>query len=62
MLTVQDKIALVGPNETINVDIKSRSDGIYCCNEEDGLRVMTSEQTYFLELVNEATILTFGLA
>jgi len=30
VLTVGDKIALVGPAETVTVDIKSRSDGIYC--------------------------------
>jgi vacuolar protein sorting-associated protein 16 len=36
--------------------------GIKCINEIDGLRVVTSEKTYFLERVQEKTLATFKVA
>lgn len=51
VLSLGDKIALVGPNDTQRVDVKARSDGIFINTEDDGLRVLTSESTFFLEFV-----------
>jgi Vps16, N-terminal region len=51
VLTVYDKLALVGLNDTEIIEVKQRSDGIYCVTEDDGLRVFTAEHTYFLEIV-----------
>ncbi len=62
MLSGHEKIIIVGPNQNEVIDVKSRSDGVYCMTEDDGLRVTTSENTYFFELVQDATIQTFGLA
>lgn len=56
VLTLGDKIALVGPADNCQVDVKAKSDGIYCTTEEDGIRILTSENTYFLEFVQECTI------
>lgn len=55
VLTMNDKLAIVGPNDTQVIEVKSRSDGISCTTEEDGLRVTTAEHTYFFEIVQEAT-------
>ena len=51
VLTINDKIAIVGPSETENIELRSRADGIYCTTEDDGLRVVTPDGTFFLELV-----------
>ncbi len=51
MLSGHEKIIIVGPNQNEVIDVKSRSDGVYCMTEDDGLRVTTSENTYFFELV-----------
>jgi len=62
VLTIGEKLALVGPNDHYMLDVKSRSDCLYCTTEEDGLRVLSAENTYFLEILEDATIQTFGLA
>jgi hypothetical protein len=62
VLTLKDKLAIVGPNDTEEIDVKTRSDGIYCITEDDGLRVTTAENTHFFEIVQDVTTSTFGLA
>lgn len=37
-----------------NIDLKSRAEGIFCINEIDGVRIITAENTYFLELVQDS--------
>jgi len=51
VLTLKDKLAIVGPNDTEEIDVKSRQDGIMCTTEDDGLRVTTAEHTHFFEIV-----------
>ena len=51
VLSVFDKLVIIGPAEHEFVDLKARSEGIYCMTEPDGLRVLTSEHTYFFERV-----------
>jgi len=41
----------VGPNDTEEIDVKTRQDGIICTTEDDGLRVTTAEHTHFFEIV-----------
>jgi hypothetical protein len=51
VLTLKDKLAIVGPNDTEEIDVKTRQDGIICNTEDDGLRVTTAEHTHFFEIV-----------
>jgi Vps16, N-terminal region len=51
VLTYPDKIIIVGPNEYESVDLRCAIQGIKSVNEIDGLRVVTTEKTYFLERV-----------
>lgn len=51
MLSVFDKLVIIGPMEHDFIDLHARAEGIYCQTELDGLRVITAEHTYFLERV-----------
>ncbi len=51
VLTYPDKVVLVGPNQYEILDIRTKTAGIKCMNEIDGLRIVSSEKTYFLERV-----------
>lgn len=51
VLSYPEKIALVGPNEAEMINLGDKHGGIKCCTEIDGLRVVTSEKTFFLERV-----------
>merc|ERR1719464_2333549 len=62
VLSVYDKLVIIGPNDHQFVELKARSDGIYCMTEIDGLRVLTSECTYFFERVQDSLRNTFSLA
>lgn len=62
VLTYPDKIVLVGPNMFESIDLKTKTGGIKCANEIDGLRVVTSEKTYFIERVQQVLVKTFKIA
>lgn len=62
VLSYPDKIALVGPNVFDLVDMRSKGGGLKCVTEIDGLRVISSEKTYFLERVQKSRIQTFKIA
>ncbi len=51
VLTFPDKIVLVGPEQFEVINLFTKTAGIKCMNELDGLRVISSEKTYFLERV-----------
>ena len=51
MLTYPDKIVVVGPNEYETIDVRCTIAGIKSVNEIDGLRIISTEKTYFLERV-----------
>jgi hypothetical protein len=38
------------------LELKSTEFGIFCSTEDDGLRVVTPDNTFFLELVAESTV------
>merc|ERR1712151_358117 len=59
VLSVFDKLVIIGPNDHQFVELKARSEGIYCTTEIDGLRVITSESTYFFERVQDSLRNTF---
>jgi hypothetical protein len=46
----------------LEIELKSTEFGIFCTTEDDGLRVVTPDNTFFLELVPECTVNTFGIA
>lgn len=52
----------MGPNEYEKVDLSCSVKGIKCMNEIDGLRIVSSEKTFFLERVQEKTLTTFKVA
>lgn len=62
VLSVFDQLVVIGPGETYTIDLRCRSDGMFCFTEPDGVRIITSEHTYFLELVQDALKQTFALA
>lgn len=62
ILSFYDKIVLVGPREYETINLKTKSGGIKCIQEIDGLRIVTSENIFFLERVQESLIKTFTIA
>lgn len=54
VLSVFDQLVVIGPGETYTIDLRCRSEGMFCFTEPDGVRIVTSEHTYFLELVQDA--------
>ena len=62
LLTFPDKIMLVGPNSFKSIYFNAKKEGIHCFNEIDGLRVVTSDNAYFLERVQEPLVKTFKIA
>lgn len=62
ILSVFDQLVIIGPNDMHSIDLKCRTDGMFFYNESDGVRVITSEYTYFLELVQPSLKQTFALA
>ena len=62
VLSVFDKLVIIGPKEHEFIELKARSEGIYCMTEMDGLRVLNSEKTYFFERVQDSLKNTFSLA
>jgi hypothetical protein len=62
VLSVFDKIVIMGPEDQEFHEMKSRTEGMFCMNELDGMRITTSEHTYFLEVVQKSLVDTFRLA
>ena len=62
MLIVFNQLFVIGPVDHQTVMLSARTDGVFLSNEIDGMRVLTSEQTYFFEKVNQATVSTFAIA
>ena len=64
VLTFTDKMVVVGPNEKeeIPITFKQGIRGIRSINEIDGLRIVTSDKTYFLERVSLKMLSTFKVA
>jgi len=62
VLSFQDRIMLVGPNQWEVIDLKAQTEGIHIYNELDCLRVCTSEKTYMLERVQDCLYKTFKIA
>lgn len=56
VLSYPDKIVLVGPNQFEIISLGNKGGGVRCFTEIDGLRVVSSEKTYFLERVQKALI------
>lgn len=63
---MQRSICIVGPRECVNVQLEDEKDGgfdgVYSMPEVDGLRVVTTTKTYFVDLVQQSTQDTFELA
>jgi hypothetical protein len=59
-----DKVIMVGPQgECQALDLGNpKTNGIRCLNEVDGLRIINSEGTFFLERVQDHVIETFKIA
>lgn len=59
-----EKVIMVGPgNECLTLDLGSpKTPGISCLREQDGLRIINSEGTFFLERVKGQVIETFKIA
>jgi hypothetical protein len=62
VLTEKECLHIVGRERTVQIDVECSTEGILCRRENDGLRIVTSDCTYFLELVSEAAKLTLGYA
>ena len=62
VLTYPDRVVIVGPNEYESIDIRCTIVGIKSTNEIDGLRIVTTEKTYFLERVQPKMLSTFKVA
>lgn len=62
VLNLHESLCLVGPSDNTFVPLQSQAEGIYCTTESDGLRVVTATDTYFLDLVQDSTQQTLGLA
>lgn len=62
VLTYPERILIVGPNEYESVDVRASIVGVKSVNELDGLRVVTTEKTYFLERVQPKMLSTFKVA
>lgn len=62
VLTYPERIVIVGPNEYESVDVRASIVGVKSVNEVDGLRVVTTEKTYFLERVQPKMLSTFKVA
>jgi hypothetical protein len=61
VLTFPKELVVVGPNDHVTVDAITGY-GMKIMNEVDGLRVVTSEKTYFLERVPQKMHSTFSIA
>ncbi len=62
VLTYPDKVVLVGPNQFEVITLLTKTAGIQCLTEIDGLRIVTSEKTYFLDRVQPVLQKTFKIA
>jgi hypothetical protein len=62
VLTYPTRVVIVGPNEYEPLDIRCSIVGIKAMNELDGLRIVTTEKTFFLERVQPKTLSTFKVA
>ena len=61
VISVFNQLVVVGPEDQQCVMLSARTDGVFLMNESDGMRVLTSEQTYFFEKVQTATVQIFGM-
>ena len=59
VLTYPDKIVIVGPKDYKTKEFGSAAKGVKTMTEVDGLRLITSEKTYFLQRVTNETVYTF---
>jgi len=64
VLEYVEKVIMVGPgNECLTLDLGNpKQPGISCLRENDGLRIINSEGTFFLERVKQHVIDTFKIA
>ena len=62
VLSVYNSLVIVGPQDYQVKYLDARTPGIFLMNENDGLRVLTSEHSYFFECVKPATVNTFRLS
>jgi hypothetical protein len=64
VLEYLDKVIMVGPgNECITLDLgEPKTQGVKCLLEIDGLRIVNSEGTFFLERVQDHVTETFKIA
>lgn len=62
VISVFNQLVVIGPIDQQCVMLSARTDGVFLMNEIDGMRVLTSEQTYFFESVKMATVSTFAIA
>mmetsp|Transcript_27223 Transcript_27223/g.26264 ORF Transcript_27223/g.26264 Transcript_27223/m.26264 type:complete len:326 (-) Transcript_27223:1065-2042(-) len=62
ILTYPDRIVLVGPRQYEIQDLRTKTAGIKIFNEIDGMRVVSSENTFFLERVQQPMVRTFKIA
>ena len=62
VLTYPDRVVIVGPNEYEAVDLRGSILGLKSVNEIDGLRIVSTEKTYFLERVQPKMLSTFKVA
>ena len=62
VLVYPEKVFLLGPNETEQIDHPTKSAGIKIFTEIDCLRIISSETTYILERVQNSLSKTFKIA
>ena len=53
---------MVGPKQFEIIDLRTKTAGIKIMTEIDGLRIVSSEKTYFLERVQDVLVQTFKIA
>ena len=64
VIEYDDKVIMIGPGgECLNLELDpTKTKGIKCLTEIDGLRIVDSEGTYFLERVQDHVVDTFKIA
>jgi len=58
-LTFGKNLFLCGPEETKKMEFPSNTDGIHMTTEVDGLRIMTPNDTHFMDIVDKKLLDTF---
>lgn len=60
-LTVSDRVVLVSGNGIIRLELKAITEGIFSFNEVQGLHVVTSQCSYFVECVHKSVKEAFAM-